>query len=146
MVQFTVQYGQENSNGKTLSKKNTGNPPVILFTGEDRKLYTLLMSDPDAPAKSWLHWLITNIPGESNDVMEGQIVVPYNGPAPPSGLHRYIFTLYQQPAGSIMVAPPSERGNFPVNTFERQFGLTKIASRTIKVPSNEKIESKPISV
>jgi phosphatidylethanolamine-binding protein (PEBP) family uncharacterized protein len=96
------------------------------------------MSDPDAAAKSWLHWLITNIPGEANDVMEGQVVMPYTGPNPPSGIHRYIFTLYEQPAGSIMVAKPSERGNFPVVSFERQFGLTKIATRIVKSSSNGK--------
>lgn len=96
------------------------------------------MSDPDAQAKSWLHWLITNIPGESNDIMEGQIVVPYTGPNPPSGTHRYIFSLFQQPAGSIMVAPLSERGNFSEDIFKQQFGLTKIVSRTVRVPSNTK--------
>lgn len=138
MIPFTVQYGQANANGKTLSKQNTVNPPVVLFSGEDRKLYTLVMSDPDAAAKSWLHWLITNIPGEANDVMEGQVVMPYTGPNPPSGIHRYIFTLYEQPAGSIMVAKPSERGNFPVVSFERQFGLTKIATRIVKSFSNGK--------
>jgi phosphatidylethanolamine-binding protein (PEBP) family uncharacterized protein len=138
MVQFTVQYGQENANGKTLLKRNTLNPPVITFTGEDRTLYTLVLSDPDAEAKSWLHWLIINIPGESNDVMEGQVVVPYSPPTPPAGIHRYIFTLYKQPGGSIMVAQPSERGHFPVANFERQFGLTKVATRIVKVPSSGK--------
>lgn len=135
MIPFTVQYGQANSNGKTLTKQDTANPPVATFSGEDRTLYTLVMSDPDAAAKSWLHWLITNIPGESNTVLEGQQVVPYSGPNPPSGIHRYIFTLYQQPAGSIMVAKPAERGNFSPSLFERQFGLTPVASRTVKVPA-----------
>lgn len=133
MVQFTVQYGQANANGKTLSKRNTANQPEILFSGEPTVLYTLLMSDPDAPAKSWLHWLLTNIPGEGNDVGQGQTVMSYSGPNPPSGTHRYIFTLYQQPAGSIMVSPPGERGGFPVAEFERQYGLQKVVSRTVKV-------------
>lgn len=133
MVQFTVQYGQSNANGKTLSKRNTANQPEILFSGEPTVLYTLLMSDPDAPAKSWLHWLLTNIPGEGNDVGQGQTVMNYSGPNPPSGTHRYIFTLYQQPAGSIMVSPPGERGGFPVSEFERQYGLQKVVSRTVKV-------------
>lgn len=134
MVQFTVQYGQANSNGKTLTKKNTHKEPTIQFAGEPTVLYTVLMSDPDASAKSWLHWLITNIPGEGNDIGQGQIVMNYSGPNPPSGIHRYIFTLYQQPAGSIMVSPPQERGGFPVDQFERQYGLQKLVSRTVKVP------------
>ena len=135
MVQFVVQYGQTNANGKTLSKKNTANEPVIQFAGEEQKLYTLLMSDPDASAKSWLHWLITNIPGESNDITQGQTVMSYSGPTPPSGIHRYIFTLYQQPAGSIMVTKPEDRGNFPVGKFEQMYNLQKIVSRTVRVPS-----------
>ncbi len=135
MVQFVVQYGQTNVNGKTLSKKNTANEPAIHFAGEEQKLYTLVMSDPDASAKSWLHWLITNIPGESKDITQGQTVMPYSGPNPPSDTHRYIFTLYQQPAGSIMVAKPGDRGNFPVEKFETMYGLQKMVSRIMRVPS-----------
>ena len=135
MVQFTVQYGQGNANGKTLTKKNTGSQPTVFFQGDPGKIYTVLMSDPDAAAKSWLHWLITNIPGESNSISEGQTVVSYEGPNPPSGTHRYIFTLYEQPAGSIMVAKPTERGNFPVASFEAKFGLSKIVSRVVRVPA-----------
>lgn len=131
MVQFTVQYGH----GKTLTKKNTVNEPVIGFSGEPTVLYTLVMSDPDAPAKSWLHWLITNIPGESNDITQGQTIMTYSGPNPPSGIHRYIFTLYQQPGGSIMVNQPNERGGFPVEQFEKQYRLQKILQRVIKVPA-----------
>ena len=133
-----MQYGQQNSNGKTLSKKNTVNQPTIVFKGEPGKVYTVMMSDPDAQAKSWLHWLITNIPGEVGDVAEGQSVLNYSPPAPPSGTHRYIFTLYEQPAGSIMVAKPAERGNFPVSAFQQQYGLIPLVNRTVRVPANQK--------
>ena len=136
MVTFTVEYGQTNSNGKTLSKKNTVNPPSIKFKGEPGKVYTVLMSDPDALAKSWIHWLITNIPGEATDIAEGQVVVNYTGPSPPSGTHRYLFTLYEQPGASLMVSPPSERGNFDVKRFEQQLSLQPLASRTVRVPAN----------
>lgn len=138
MVQFTVLYGQANANGKTLTKKNTVSPPVIQFAGDPGKLYTVLMSDPDASAKSWLHWLITNIPGESNDISQGQTVMDYSGPNPPSGIHRYIFTVYEQPGGSIMVSPPAERGNFPVSEFENLYRLSKVSNRIVKVPSRLK--------
>ena len=106
MVQFVVQYGASNANGKTLTKRNTASPPQIQFQGNSGKVYTVLMSDPDAPAKSWLHWLVTNIPAESPSISEGQTIIPYSGPSPPSGTHRYILTLYEQPAGSIMVMAP----------------------------------------
>jgi phosphatidylethanolamine-binding protein (PEBP) family uncharacterized protein len=116
-----------------LSKKNTVNSPAIQFAGDTGKLYTVLMSDPDAPAKSWLHWLITNIPGESNDILQGETVMEYAGPNPPSGIHRYVFTLYEQPGGSIMVSQPAERGNFPVDQFEGQYSLKKISNRIVRV-------------
>lgn len=93
----------------------------------------LLMSDPDAAAKSWLHWLITNIPGEASDITEGQVVVNYTGPSPPSGTHRYIFTLYEQPGGSIMINAPLERGNFQVQHFEERLGLLPQATRVVRV-------------
>ena len=136
MVKFTVQYGKENSNGKTLSKKNTVNQPTIVFEGEPGKVYSLLMSDPDALEKSWLHWLLINIPGESYNIQEGQTVMSYGPPTPPSGIHRYIFTLYEQPAGSIMVAKPNERGNFNVRSFEQQYQLSPVVTRTVRVPAS----------
>lgn len=135
MVQFTVQYGQTNANGKTLTKKNTASAPTVLFTGDSEKLYTFLVSDPDAPAKSWLHWLIVNIPGDTNDIYQGETVMSYAPPSPPSGTHRYIFTLYEQRGGSMMVTKPYERGNFSVDGFERQYGLQKLVHRILKVPS-----------
>lgn len=135
MVQFTVSYGGENSNSKTLNKRQVAKEPSITFTGEAGKLYTFLMSDPDATEPSYLHWLITNIPGEVPSLSEGETVVSYGKPSPPSGIHRYIFTLYEQPSGSIMVTAPRERSNFQVANLEMAFGLIKVVSRTVRVPA-----------
>ena len=62
----------------------------------------LAVTDPDAPTrsvrflKSFLHWLVVNIPG--GDVSKGETQVRYKGPMTPplTGLHRYIFLLYEQ--------------------------------------------------
>jgi len=72
----------------------------------------LICDDPDAPAGTWTHWLIYDIPPEIDTLTEG---VPadetlsfgarqgtnsfgrlgYGGPCPPRGSsHRYVFTLY----------------------------------------------------
>lgn len=71
----------------------------------------LIMEDPDAPARTWVHWVIYNIPASSQSLPEG---VPagasledtirqarngwskneYGGPCPPSSTHRYFFYLY----------------------------------------------------
>lgn len=44
--------------------------PSVTFAGAPNKLHTLIMVDPDAPSPDnptmaqWLHWIVTNIPGE----------------------------------------------------------------------------------
>ncbi|KAJ6220732.1 hypothetical protein RDWZM_006544 [Blomia tropicalis] len=65
-------------------------------------LYTLIMTDPDAPSRKnptrreFLHWLVINIPG--NDISRGETITSYIGSGAPkdTGLHRYVFLLYKQ--------------------------------------------------
>lgn len=66
--------------------------------------FVLVVEDPDAGG--FVHWLLTDIPGDSRELPEGAgdaIGVPghndfgragWGGPCPPSGEHRYVFTLY----------------------------------------------------
>jgi len=72
----------------------------------------LIVDDPDAPAGTWVHWVIYNLPATSRalyeDVSPKQTELPdgsrqgrnsgqrtgYMGPCPPSGTHRYFFKLY----------------------------------------------------
>ncbi|TFG10306.1 YbhB/YbcL family Raf kinase inhibitor-like protein [Candidatus Thorarchaeota archaeon] len=72
---------------------------------EGTESFALIFNDPDAPAGNWLHWLVHSIPPEVRSIPEGESsrgvevendfgVTEYGGPAPPSGTHRYIFTLY----------------------------------------------------
>lgn len=71
------------------------------------KSYALVMNDPDAPNKNWVHWVMWNMDAEaeefsSADPPDGSRLgtnswghVGYSGPAPPPGPpHRYVFTLY----------------------------------------------------
>ena len=81
-------------------------------TPEGTKSFTLICDDPDAPMGTWDHWLIYNIPADSEGLSEA---VPtdesltdgskqglnswekksYGGPCPPPGdPHRYFFKLY----------------------------------------------------
>ncbi len=75
------------------------------------KSLALIVDDPDAPARTWVHWIVYNLPAASSGLPEG--VPPdktvagdgrqgrndfgrigYGGPCPPGGVHRYYFKLY----------------------------------------------------
>jgi Raf kinase inhibitor-like YbhB/YbcL family protein len=72
----------------------------------------LICDDPDAPVRTWNHWLLFNIPATARSLPEGIPADPtvegagthganswhqlgYGGPCPPKGsAHRYYFQLY----------------------------------------------------
>jgi len=76
------------------------------------KSFTLIMDDPDAPAGTWVHWVLYDLPKDTKNIPEAvpkAEVLPsgakqgitdfrqvgYGGPSPPPGLpHRYFFKLY----------------------------------------------------
>lgn len=67
---------------------------------------TLIVDDPDAPGTTWVHWVLFNIPPNTQAISENSIpsaalqgltdfgTSTYGGPCPPSGTHRYFFKLY----------------------------------------------------
>lgn len=92
--------------------------------------YTLLVLDPDAPdpanptRRSILHWLVTNIPASSGDISEGTVVSEWRGPNPPSGTHRYVFLLYEQPTEELLQVPaPESIANFSARDFSAEYEL-----------------------
>ena len=54
------------------------------------------MYDPDAKNKDYIHFIDINIP--KGNITNGQIILSYKQPTPPpkSGIHRYIFLLFEQ--------------------------------------------------
>lgn len=77
----------------------------------------LIVDDPDAPNKTWVHWVVYNIPltgkiernsvpgDEGNNDFEQQ---HYGGPCPPSGTHRYYFKLYALDTALSLSNPQKE--------------------------------------
>ena len=77
---------------------------------ETTNSFALIVDDPDAPAKVWVHWVVFNIPSTINHLNQNTSIsraeVPFlqgtndfktqkwGGPCPPSGTHHYRFTLY----------------------------------------------------
>jgi Raf kinase inhibitor-like YbhB/YbcL family protein len=85
---------------------NTNPPLVISDIPGDAKTIALIVNDPDAPSGNFIHWLAWNIHSDALEINEGTLPTEaiqgrndfgnnhYDGPAPPSGTHRYIFTAY----------------------------------------------------
>jgi Raf kinase inhibitor-like YbhB/YbcL family protein len=83
------------------------NPPLkIEGVPKEAKSLVLSVDDPDAPMGTFLHWLVWNIPPETNFIEENSLPEGavqgkndfgkenYGGPCPPFGTHRYFFKLY----------------------------------------------------
>lgn len=88
--------------------------------------------DPDAPSRvdpirrEIRHWVVGNIPRD--DFSSGEVIYSYLDSRPPidTGLHRYIFLLFEQPHGRIVfnniVWTNSSEGR--ANTHTRDFMRT----------------------
>lgn len=104
--------------GATIPEKHTckgeDTPPPLRWDEAPKGTvsFALVLEDPDAPGGTFLHWLIYNLPPDT-DELEGVTPVEkhlkngayqakndfrkigYNGPCPPKGEeHRYFFRLY----------------------------------------------------
>ncbi|CAN6195236.1 unnamed protein product [Urochloa humidicola] len=102
-VPLSVRYGTRDlTNGCEIRPSIAANPPAIQIAGRANDLFTMLMTDPDAPSPSepsmreWLHWLVVNVPGGADPSHQGDVVVPYMSPRPPVGIHRYVVVVFQQ--------------------------------------------------
>jgi Raf kinase inhibitor-like YbhB/YbcL family protein len=80
----------------------------------------LIMDDPDAPAGTFDHWVIWNIPPTVVDIQAEETpsgIVGKNSsdtndyfpPCPPSGEHRYFFNVYALDV--LLDLPSSSRGS-----------------------------------
>lgn len=80
------------------------NPALIIENiPEKTQSLALIVDDPDAPRKTFVHWVVYDIPVigriEENSVPGKQGAndaggISYVGPCPPVGVHRYFFKIY----------------------------------------------------
>ena len=89
--------------------------PPLAWSGppEGTRSFALIVDDPDAPAGTWVHWVLYNVPAAVSELPENVAKVEsldldgarqgrndfrrpgYGGPCPPAGpAHRYFFKLY----------------------------------------------------
>jgi phosphatidylethanolamine-binding protein (PEBP) family uncharacterized protein len=132
-----VTYSSHNVDlGNVLTPTQVQHPPTLKWTGDGNSLYTLIMTDPDAPSRKepkfreWHHWLVVNIPG--TNINQGEVLAEYVGSGPPkgTGLHRYVFLVYKQPGkitdsehGKLTNRSGDGRGCFKTSKFVQKHHL-----------------------
>uniref|UniRef100_A0A2A4JNY0 Phosphatidylethanolamine-binding protein n=1 Tax=Heliothis virescens TaxID=7102 RepID=A0A2A4JNY0_HELVI len=114
-------------------------PHVWWDSADSQKLYTVAFVDPDAPSRitaasrEWLHWLVGNVPG--TDVMSGDVIAEHvgSGPGEGSGLHRYVFLVYEQPYELTFMetrmnnTSTENRASFSISSFADKYNLSLVA-------------------
>ena len=125
-----MMFQGKEAKGNLRSRSDTLAQPVVAWNAIPNTLHTVLMWDPDAPEASWIHFLVINTP--SANLSQGQTLLSYEPPTPPSGIHRYLVTVFQQPQ-KLEISAPEERGNFDVNAFIGTHALQKIGEKMIRV-------------
>lgn len=128
---YSVKYaGIEAANNLRRRANTLRAPNVHLNEADPKKLYTVVIWDPDAPrSPSFLHWLVTNIPG--GDITRGDTIQSYTPPSPPDKQHRYYVGLYEQP-GRISVGKIAQTG-FEIDRFTTKYGLVEKGLKMVKV-------------
>lgn len=78
--------------------------PPLAWSGapDGTAAFALIVDDPDA--RGWIHWLVADLPAESEGLDEGSSAGTqgqndfrrpgWGGPCPPSGSHRYAFEVF----------------------------------------------------
>lgn len=110
----TVDFAHGASIPRTFTCDGADRSPALEWSGAPAgtKAFALIADDPDAPAGTWVHWVIYHIPASAHSLAGGverkeQLAdgsrqgrndfreIGYNGPCPPPGkAHRYFFKLY----------------------------------------------------
>jgi Raf kinase inhibitor-like YbhB/YbcL family protein len=111
IVSPAFEYGCAIPSQYTADGLNISPPFEISEVPISARTLAIICDDPDAPTGGWVHWVIFNLPADINVIPEDcktyEILpfdgiqgtndfgrIGYSGPAPPSGTHRYYFTLY----------------------------------------------------
>jgi Raf kinase inhibitor-like YbhB/YbcL family protein len=106
-------FGQRLPDEYTCQGKNISPHLAWANVPQETKSFAIICDDPDAPAGTWVHWVIFNIPAMILDLAQGMPAsetlsngarqgkndfgrIGYGGACPPKGHgdHRYFFKVY----------------------------------------------------
>jgi hypothetical protein len=102
--------------------------PALEWSGEPAatKSFALILDDPDAPAGTWNHWLLWDLPASTHSLAQGFKPpqpgqsgtndfgkLGYGGPCPPKGHgpHRYYFKLFALDVATLNLRPGAKRAD-----------------------------------
>jgi Raf kinase inhibitor-like YbhB/YbcL family protein len=98
----------------TCEGSNTSPPLAWSGAPAATKAFAIVVDDPDAPSKTWVHWVVANVPAATTSLAAGASAgdagktdfgsVGYGGPCPPNGRHRYRFKVYALDAVPLAAA------------------------------------------
>jgi Raf kinase inhibitor-like YbhB/YbcL family protein len=121
-------FGEDQKIPKLYTCEGEDLSPSLHWTGapEETRSFALIMDDPDAPAGTWNHWLIFDLPATVKSLPEGHQPgkdglsgtndfgrPDYGGPCPPKGHgpHRYFFKLYALDVPSLKLEHGAKRSD-----------------------------------
>ncbi|ODV59595.1 YbhB/YbcL family Raf kinase inhibitor-like protein [Ascoidea rubescens DSM 1968] len=135
-IAFTLNQPDSSTTSASSNKNSEGNLDSSYINITSSDLFTLVVTDPDAPSrtdKKWseyCHYIASNLvlkdttPGSAStdqflsaelplESSSNVTLIPYMGPGPPpkTGKHRYVFILFKQ-NHSLEPKAPSDRPNW----------------------------------
>jgi Raf kinase inhibitor-like YbhB/YbcL family protein len=108
LISTAFNDGEEIPEQYTCKGTNINPPLTIMNPPAGTKSLALIMHDPDAPGTDFVHWLVWDVPANTQSIGPNSVPVGavqgtnsfgknnYGGPCPPAGTgtHHYIFELY----------------------------------------------------
>ncbi len=107
MILTSPAFGERGNIPQKYACNGQGISPPLEWRGvpNNTRSFALIVDDPDAPSGTFTHWVAFDITASQTSIPEGANQAGksgnnsarkpgYTAPCPPSGTHRYIFTLY----------------------------------------------------
>jgi Raf kinase inhibitor-like YbhB/YbcL family protein len=110
-------------------------------TPEGTKALALACVDIHPVARNFVHWLVADIPPQTNSLPEGAAgasspgfteIKPYVGPFPPSGTHDYEFTLYALRVERLGVRPGATLQQFRQTATQNSLATATLIGKFTK--------------
>ncbi|OUC46881.1 phosphatidylethanolamine-binding protein [Trichinella nativa] len=120
--------------GDTFHTLDVRHAPKVSYPGKEGHYYSLIMIDPDNLSREnpcqaeWIQWMVLNIPYDAISAgMMSRHLVGYMipGPQPRTGLHRFVFLLFEHHMRKLNQPSIKSRAKFKVREFMAKHKLSK---------------------